>query len=274
MCAISATLITACGTGAPPQEPNTQPSQAPSVQPPHTQGAEARKVGTTSAKEKPTEEAKPTGSLAGVTVALDPGHNGQNASHPKEINRLVPDGRGGKKACNTTGTATRSNFPEHKFNWEVATRVRSQLEAMGATVVMSRKDDSGVGPCVDKRGTFADSSDFMVSIHANGSTDTSIKGFGVIVAPGKHLKESRVLALDMVAGLKDAGFPINRHGYGADGLNTRTDLAGLNHASVPAILVECGEMRNAKEAALMESSKGQDRYAAAIVAGIVAYAGK
>src|SRR5699024_10530474 len=36
--------------------------------------------------------------LEGRTIAIDPGHNGANASHPEEISRQVPDGRGGTKA--------------------------------------------------------------------------------------------------------------------------------------------------------------------------------
>src|SRR5699024_3998368 len=48
--------------------------------------------------------------LEGKTIAIDPGHNGGNASHPDEISRQVPDGRGGTKACNTTGTSTNSDY--------------------------------------------------------------------------------------------------------------------------------------------------------------------
>ena len=38
-------------------------------------------------------------------VVLDPGHNGGNAAAPAAINRQVPDGRGGTKACNTTAVS-------------------------------------------------------------------------------------------------------------------------------------------------------------------------
>jgi len=46
--------------------------------------------------------------LAGVTIEIDPGHNGGNASHLAFINRLVWIGNRWK-ACNTVGTATRSS---------------------------------------------------------------------------------------------------------------------------------------------------------------------
>jgi len=58
---------------------------------------------------------------------------------------------------------------------------------------------------------------------------------------------------------------------GSDGLYGRDDLAGLNLAEYPAILVELGNMKNADEAARMESADGRAKYAAAVVQGITAY---
>lgn len=222
------------------------------------------------AQNNPSKGATAGADLSGLVIALDPGHNGGNASHPSEANKQVPDGRGGTKACNTTGTATDDGFPEHTFNWKVSRLVRADLEDLGARVIMSRDSNDGVGPCVDERGTFADDADFLVSIHANGSDSTSIQGFGVIVAPGKQVRESTRLAQALVDAFTDNDFPINRSGYGKDGVVERTDLAGLNNASVPAVIVECGEMRNPHEADLMKND--QDTYAQALVAGITAYA--
>ena len=56
------------------------------------------------------------GSLAGMAVFLDPGHNGV---YDSSINRQVQNGRGGTKQCNTTGTATNDGYSEHAFNWDV-----------------------------------------------------------------------------------------------------------------------------------------------------------
>jgi N-acetylmuramoyl-L-alanine amidase len=58
---------------------------------------------------------------------------------------------------------------------------------------------------------------------------------------------------------------------GSNGLYGRADLAGLNLAEYPAVLVETGNMRNADEAAQMENADGRQRYADAITQGIVAY---
>jgi N-acetylmuramoyl-L-alanine amidase len=58
---------------------------------------------------------------------------------------------------------------------------------------------------------------------------------------------------------------------GGNGLYGRADLAGLNLAEYPAVLVETGNMRNDEDAALMETAEGRQRHADAITAGIVAF---
>ena len=142
--------------------------------------------------------------LSGKTIAVDPGHNGGNAAAPAKINRAVPDGRGGTKPCNTTGTSTNSDYPEADFTWAVAKKLRHSLEQAGATVVLSRKDNKGVGPCVDERGTFADDADLLVSIHANGSESSSVRGFHIIVAdPGETRDREGLRLSGEVAGLGD-----------------------------------------------------------------------
>ena len=56
--------------------------------------------------------------LAGMVVAIDPGHQLGNSRHLGQINRLVWVGLW--KPCNTTGTATNGGFPEATFTWRVA----------------------------------------------------------------------------------------------------------------------------------------------------------
>jgi N-acetylmuramoyl-L-alanine amidase len=58
---------------------------------------------------------------------------------------------------------------------------------------------------------------------------------------------------------------------GTDGLYGRADLAGLNLAQYPSILIECGNMKNQGDAAAMMTPDGRARYAAAIVSGITTY---
>ena len=221
----------------------------------------------------PVAASAPAGpSLAGHTIVLDPGHNGGNAGARAQVTRPVPDGRGGTKACNSTGTSTDAGYTEHAFNWDVALRTKARLEAAGARVVLTRTSDDGVGPCVDERGKAgqAAGADLMVSLHADGST-TANSGFHVAYSAPPLNPAQAGPAVTLARDLRDAmvagGFRVSDY-VGRDGLSPRADLGGLNLATVPAALVECANMRNPKEAALVSSPDGRERYATAIATGI------
>jgi N-acetylmuramoyl-L-alanine amidase len=211
-------------------------------------------------------------SIEGKSVFLDPGHSGANDA---SIDDQVPNGRGGTKECQTTGAATNDGYSEHSFNWDVANRVRAALEQMGAHVEMSRADDASVGPCVDQRTAAANlmRPDADVSIHADGGP-ASGHGFHVnYSAPPLNAAQSGP-AIQLATAMRDsmtaAGLQPSSY-IGSDGLYGRADLAGLNLAEYPAVLVDTGNMRNAGEATLMETVDGRQRYADAITAGIVAF---
>jgi N-acetylmuramoyl-L-alanine amidase len=222
-----------------------------------------------------TPKRKPAPPVSGVVV-LDPGHNGGNAANPAAINRPVPAGRGRTKPCNTTGTATGAGFPEHAFTWAVSTKVRDILTARGVKVVLTRPDDTGVGPCVNQRAAVGNDARAaaVVSIHADGSTDPAAHGFHVAYsAPPLNAAQgepSLRLARTMRDGLRSAGFPFSTY-VGSDGLSPRDDLGGLNLSTRPAVLVECGNMRNAAEAAAFSTAAGQRSYATAIAAAVLRY---
>jgi N-acetylmuramoyl-L-alanine amidase len=227
----------------------------------------------------PPAAAATTLPLAGLVIAIDPGHNGGSAAHPEVINRLVWIGNRWK-ACNTVGTSTRTGYPEHRFNYAVALRVKARLEALGAIVRMTRTSDTGVGPCIDYRGRFGASVHAVleVSIHGDGAP---ISGHGfTVMKPGlvrgytdDILAGSSRLANALRAGLLGVGLTVSNY-YGVNGLKTRTDLGTLNMANVPTVMIELGNMKNSGDAARMTSATGRDRYAAGLVAGIRRYLGR
>jgi N-acetylmuramoyl-L-alanine amidase len=211
-------------------------------------------------------------------VVLDPGHNGANAANPAVVNRPVPAGRGRTKPCNTTGTATDAGYPEHAFTWDVAVRVRDLLAARGVRVVLTRPDDNGIGPCVDRRAAIGNeaAAAAVVSIHADGSTDPSARGFHIAYSAPPLNEAQGEPALRLATTMRDtmvsAGLATSTY-IGSAGLSPRDDLGGLNLSERPAVLVECGNMRNAAEAAAFAGPDGRRSYAAAITAGILAYLG-
>ncbi len=251
---------------SPPPAPVSRSSPAPPA--PTTPSAPATSPLTTTA---------PPAAPAPVVV-LDPGHNGANAANPAVVNRPVPAGRGRTKPCNTTGTATDAGYPEHAFTWDVAVRVRDLLAARGVRVVLTRPDDNGIGPCVDRRAAIGNeaAAAAVVSIHADGSTDPSARGFHIAYSAPPLNEAQGEPALRLATTMRDtmvsAGLATSTY-IGSAGLSPRDDLGGLNLSERPAVLVECGNMRNAAEAAAFAGPDGRRSYAAAITAGILAYLG-
>jgi N-acetylmuramoyl-L-alanine amidase len=220
------------------------------------------------------------GPLDGRTVALDPGHNGRNAAHPERINRQVHVGGGMRKACNTTGTATASGYTESRFNLAVAREAARILRRRGAEVVLTRRSDRGVGPCITRRARIANraAADAAVSIHADGGPPDS-RGFHVIrptwiegLTDDIHRPSRRLGRLLRAAYEERTGLP--RAGYaGGDGLVARSDLGGLRLADVPAVFVETANMRNAADARRVESQRFRKRIARGIADGVTRFLG-
>ena len=225
----------------------------------------------------PSPPLAPGGSgVAGRTVVIDPGHNGQNWAHTAEINRLVDIGNG-TKACDTTGTATRDGYSEAAYNLDVAQRLASLLTAAGARVVLTRSDNNGWGPCIDQRAAIGNDAhaDVAISIHADGSTVG--RGFHVIYPaslPGLTdaiVAPSQRLAVD----IRDAyaagtGVPYATY-IGREGLDQRSDLGGLNLSRVPKVFIETGNMDSSADAALLEDPGFRQRAAQSLLAGLQAY---
>jgi N-acetylmuramoyl-L-alanine amidase len=216
------------------------------------------------------------GILDGKTVLVDPGHNGGNAGAPSVINRLIWNGRE-SETCDTTGTETDGGYTEAHFNWNVARYVTADLRGEGATVVLTRTSNTGVGPCVTQRAAIGNDAhaDAAVSIHADGGP-ASGRGFAILepVADGINnaiVGPSGILGADLrsafAAGTHE---PVSSYD-GVDGIQPRDDLAGINLSTVPKVFIECANMRNATDAALVTSVAWQARAARALATGLATF---
>ena len=145
-------------------------------------------------------------------------------------------------------------------------------------MVLTRQSDNGVGPCVDERAEIANGAqaDAAISIHADGNLAAGAHGFDVIhastaemVAPAMAVASSRLAEAERNA-LERAGVPPANY-VGHDGLDERSDLAGLNLAEVPAVLVELGNMREPEEAAKLEDPAYRHKLADALATGIISF---
>lgn len=223
-----------------------------------------------------SEAAAPKLPLAGIVVALDPGHNRGNFQHPDQINEPLFVGLW--KTCNTTGTATSNGYLEADYNWDVSRRLSQLLRQAGATVKLTRTDnnDSSWGPCIDKRAAFGAqvNADAMVSIHADGGPSG---GYGhYVMAPGGLVgytddiaQESYRLAESLLSGLADVDRPEST--YASEPIYVSDDYGTLNLADVPTVIVETVNMNNQSDATFAESPKGRERIAQGLFLGLLAY---
>jgi N-acetylmuramoyl-L-alanine amidase len=172
-------------------------------------------------------------------------------------------------------------YPEHAFNFDVAVRLAAVLEAGGATVVLTRTDDTGVGPCVDTRAAIGNAagSDAAISIHGDGGPPSG-SGFAVDVPLPVVSPVSDNLAIVGPSGLlgddvrdqflADTGLHPSDY-TGVDGIVPRGDLGGLNLSTVPKVLIECGNMQNPGDASLMEDPGWRQRAAEGLAGGITEF---
>lgn len=191
-------------------------------------------------------------------IVIDPGHNGV---WTRALLRKVPMGNGRTKPCNSSGTASNDGYTEHAYNWAQANALAKELRGRGATVRLTRANDKGQGPCVNLRSKLANDlrADALISIHADGSLGKGDRGFHVIVSTtmaggARAERASTALAEDLRHALEaETSMPRSTYiGKGA-ALSYRSDLATLNLSKRPAVMLEMGNMRNAKDAALLAS---------------------
>jgi len=267
---VLACLVTACGSA--PPSPGGAGSAGDAAASPAAVRSSAD-PGASTPQPSPSPAAKP---LAGITVGIDPGHNGLNGTDPGYINHMIWNGRE-SETCDTTGTQTASGYTEARFNFNVARYLRAALLADGARVVMTRQNNHGVGPCVDRRAQILNDSGARVAIdiHADGGPAWG-RGFTVLepVADGPNdhvIQASERFGRDVRGALlARTNMPVSSY-YGSNGVEFRDDLAGLNLTTVPKVLIESGNMTNATDAALLTSPSFQRQLARALLAAILAF---
>lgn len=204
-----------------------------------------------------------SGSSTGVVTTPSPNTN-SSVLKGKEI--TIDPGHGGRFA------GAHGYVHEEDVNLQIALKVRSELQALGATVYMTRTTDSA---CTSASGSYTDDlvcrpgvakktgSDMFVSIHSNAA-DSSAYGsesFWYNASRGdKKLAESILKSMTAEAGLKYrfssyANFSVIRN----------------SGSGIPSTLIETGYVTSSKDAAIIGNSAKQAQIARGIAKGIVNY---
>ncbi len=267
--------LVACNSGGAAGRSAAQPVPTRSARPPASTASSTSAPITTTTTSPTRVTPLPGQPLAGKVIGIDPGHNGLNYTNPSFLAQQVFNGRT-MEDCDTTGTATASGYTEPQFNFNVAQYLATDLEQEGAKVVLTRQNNSGLGPCVDQRAEILNQAGAAVAIdiHADGGPPAG-RGFSILepVADGPNngvITASEAFGSELRSDFLTTGMPISTYD-GTDGVAYRTDLAGLNLTTVPKVLIECGNMKNVPDASLLTSAVFQQNAATAMATAITTF---
>ncbi len=162
---------------------------------------------------------------------------------------------------------------EKDINLKIALCLRQYLEQSGAVVIVTRIDDEALGDSkkadMNERRSITNNSggDILVSIHQNAFTSDSASGAQVFYY--KTSEDGKRLAEAIQQSLIDT----------LDSDNSRlaksnSDYYVLKTTEIPAAIVECGFLSNAREEALLNTDEYQQKIAWAIYKGILSYFGE
>jgi len=164
-----------------------------------------------------------------------------------------------------------SNKVEEKhINLSIVQKLQAFLEQGGATVFITRLDDSDLAKNksgdMNVRRLIANTShaDIFVSIHQNSYASSSVKGAQVFYF--NESDNSQKLATLVQGRIKEFVDPSNKFKAKAN-----NNYYVLKQTEMPAVLVECGFLTNYNERQKLTSQEYQEKMAWGIYLGIVDY---
>ncbi|HAH96629.1 MAG TPA: hypothetical protein DHD79_07995 [Firmicutes bacterium] len=179
--------------------------------------------------------------VAGKTIIVDPGHGG------KDPGAISPWG-----------------LPEKQVNLAVAQKLMWRLQAAGATVVMTRAEDS-YSTKYD-RADFANTvnGDVFISIHSNfHPTKDDVRGIETFHHPAstEARRLAKIVQTELLAftGLRDRG------------VKTDPLLVVTRETVMPSVLIEIGFLSNREEEALLRDDAHRDKVADAMLEALQQY---
>ncbi len=163
-----------------------------------------------------------------------------------------------------------SGIAEKEINLKIALRLQKLLEQTGATVIVTRADDTPIAESkrsdmrLRKNIKETSSADIFVSIHMNKFPQAKYSGAQVFYSPDE---KSKALGEAIQTSMRDILNPTNnRVAKKAD-----DSIYILKQSDVPSVIVECGFLSNPEEEALLTQSDYQDKVAWSVYAGITSY---
>ncbi len=188
---------------------------------------------------------------------------GNDAEQPLRGFKVVVDPGHGGHSYGTSG----GNLPEKRLALTYGLLLRDQLEALGATVIMTRDDDSDLSLLERTQITRASGADLFISLHMDGSSSATVGGCSVHYFTDYSRGIAKLVYDEMQAVHKRYGSNRKRRFCWDPFYVTRI-------SEMPSLLLECGFMTNADDLELLVTPDFQDALMAAVVKGVVTYAQK
>lgn len=202
--------------------------------------------------------------VAGRTICIDPGH-------PSET---------------SPGCTGPSGVTENHINWVIAVKLKSVLEAAGATVVMTKQSE-GETVTNRRRAEIANAAgaDIMIRLHGDAAPSSGFSvyypdrqgtKYGVTGPSQSVIRASRAAATPFYEGMKTvlAGTLGGRgvHGDSATYIGGQQGaLTGSIFSHVPVLTIEMIVLTNAHDEAFIKTAAGQDKMVEALKEGLESY---
>lgn len=180
--------------------------------------------------------------LSGITIMLDPGHGGT------ESGALGPLGL---------------SYAEKDINLQLSLKLKANLEALGANVLITRSTDKTVSLAERLRMSWNAKPDMFISVHSNAMEDnvdiSKIEGFSVWYREGWEKSISQ-LVYDRITGLL---------GRGKKGVHT-CNFYVMTGTWTPSFLIETGFVPNPTEFEWLTDDVSQSQLAKSLSDAIAA----
>ena len=183
---------------------------------------------------------------SGTLIVLDAGHGGIDV---------------GKMGVN--------GAEEKEINLKISLKIKKLLTEDGISVVMTRSDNDRLGDTqkadLKERVRIMNEKHpvLAVSIHQNSYEGAEVRGPQVFYYTDSDAGRSAARILQEELNRIDPVYSREAKG--------NSSYYILKHAKVPVVIVECGFLSNAEEAAKLVTDEYQEKIASAVAAGIIQY---
>ncbi|MFA5125772.1 MAG: N-acetylmuramoyl-L-alanine amidase [archaeon] len=197
--------------------------------------------------------------LEGKTIVIDPGHGGAFTGTAYPL--------GGK-----------ADFIERDVVLEISKKIKSELESKGAKVFLTRESNETNPKFSTRRNTADVPNSILISIHLNGSNNSSAKGIEIIYDKrAVKQEESKKLGEAIIEELKPIFYEVRGKGLkdvkevGKEELSVLYSPQSKKNPLRPSILIEAGFLTNPSDRIFLSNDLGREKIAKAISEGIQEY---